>query len=233
MRLVDIGMDSPLLDTVYEELLVPHFPPEEMVTPAELRAGLEAGVLWISAAVTEGRPVGAAVAEWSPHSRVLLLAYMAVRPQARSSGIGGALMAAIHGDWQDRVRPLLTLAEIEHPAAHAPHPDHGDPAARMRFYARHGARALDIPYFQPALRPGAARVPGMVLAVLTTAPELADAHVVPAEPVRDFMTEYFEQTEGGVPEDPATVAMFAAMPPGGIRLLPVDDPAALPRTSLV
>ncbi|MGW2278875.1 GNAT family N-acetyltransferase [Streptomyces sp. NPDC001770] len=235
MQVTDIGLDSPLLDVVYDELLVPNFPAHELVTREELRAGLKSGAQWISAVVREGRPDGVAIAEWSPASRVLLLSYMAVRRDLRSSGIGGALMGEIRTGWQARVHPLLTLAEVEHPAAHRPDGEHGDQTARLRFYARHGARVLDVPYFQPSLRPGAARVPGMVLALLTTAPELADAAdgaaVVPSEPVRGYMTEYFEEAEGSVPDDPATTALFAAMPPGGIALLPIDDIAALPCTT--
>jgi GNAT superfamily N-acetyltransferase len=228
MQISDIGPDSPLLDVVYDELLVPAFPAHELVTPAELRAGLESGLLWISAVVREGRPDGAAIAEWSPQSGVLLLGYMVVRQDLRSSGIGGALMAELLTGWQERVHPLLTLAEIEHPAVHTPDGEHGDQVARLRFYARHGARVLDLPYFQPSLRPGSARVPGMLLGVLATAPELADAAAVPSEPLRIFMTEYFEQTEGRVPDDPATTALFDAMAPGGIKVLPMDDIAALP-----
>ncbi|NUS11611.1 MAG: GNAT family N-acetyltransferase [Streptomyces sp.] len=231
MQVGDVGPDGPLLDAVYDELLVPAFPAHELMTAAEVRAGLESGLLWVSAVVRDGRPDGAAVAEWSPDSGVLLLAYMAVRRDLRSSGVGSALMAEIRSGWQERVRPLLTLAEIEHPAAHAADADRGDPAARLRFYARHGARALDVPYFQPSLRPGAPRVPGMLLAVLTTAPEPADAPAVPSGPVRAFMTEYFQHCEGGVPEDPAAAAMFGAMGPEGIALLPLDDPAALPLTT--
>ncbi|MFD6529132.1 GNAT family N-acetyltransferase [Streptomyces sp. NPDC060184] len=234
MQVTDIGLDSPLLDVVYDELLVPNFPNHELITREELRAGLKSGAQWISAVVREGRPDGAAIAEWSPAGRVLLLSYMAVRRDLRSSGIGGALMAEIRSGWQTRVHPLLTLAEVEHPAAHTPDGEHGDQTARLRFYARHGARVLDVPYFQPSLRPGAARVPGMVLALLATAPELADAAdsaaVVPSEPVRTYMKEYFEEAEGAVPDDPATTALFAAMPPAGIALLPIDDIASLPCT---
>ncbi|MFG1805714.1 N-acetyltransferase [Streptomyces sp. NPDC049040] len=233
MQVSDVGLDSPLLDAVYDELLAPTFPAYELMTLAEVRAGMEAGFLWISAVIRDGRPEGAAVAEWSSHSGVLLLSYMAVRKDLRSSGVGGTLMAEIHTGWQERVHPLLTLAEIEHPAGHTPDPAYGDPTARLRFYARHGTRALDVPYFQPSLRTGAPRVPGVILGVLTTAPELAGAEAVPSEPVRIFMTEYFQGCEGGVPEDPAATALFAAMPPGGIALLPLDDPAALPCTANV
>ncbi|MEU5820617.1 GNAT family N-acetyltransferase [Streptomyces sp. NPDC047803] len=230
MRVIDVGSDDPLLDVVYDELLVPNFPAHELVTPAALRAGLKSGLQWVSAVVRDGRPDGAAVAEWSPDSGVLLLSYLAVRRDLRSGGIGGALLSEVLTGWQQRVHPLLTLAEIEHPAAHSPDDDKGDQSARLRFYARHGARVLDVPYFQPALRPGAARVPGLVLALLTTAPELADADVVPSEPVRAYMTQYFEESEGGVPDDPAATELFAAMVPGGIRLLPMEDVAALPCT---
>lgn len=228
MRVGDIGVDSPLLGAAYEELLVPAFPPHELMTREEMRGGLESGLLWVSAVVREGRPDGVAVAEWSPDSRVLLLSYLAVRRGLRSSGIGGALMEEVRGGWQERVRPLLTLVEFEHPAAHTGDAERGDPSARLRFYARHGARALDLPYFQPRLRPGARRVPGMLLALLAAAPELAGRPSVPSEPVRAFMAEYFQQCEGGVPDDPAAAALFAAMGPDGIRLLPTDDAAALP-----
>lgn len=235
VQVSDIGLDSPLLDTVYGELLVPAFPPDELITPDELRAGLAAGLHFVSAVVRDGRPDGAAVAEWSPAGRVLLLAYMSVRGDVRSGGIGSALMAAVRDTWQERVHPLLTLAEIEHPDAHPSDERRGDPAARLRFYARHGARVLDVPYFQPALRPGTSRVPGMVLGLLATAPELRGADAVPAGPVRLFMTEYLVETEGKVSDDdPATAALFASMEhPGGIALLPMDDPARLPRTTRV
>jgi len=230
MQVTDVGLGDPLLDVVYEELLVPNFPAHELVTPAALRAGLESGLQWVSAVVRDGRPDGAAIAEWSPDSGVLLLSYLAVRRDLRSSGIGGTLLGEVLTGWQQRVHPLLTLAEIEHPAAHTPDGDKGDQSARLRFYARHGARVLDVPYFQPSLGPGAARVPGLVLALLATAPELADAEVVPSGPVRTYMTQYFEETEGKVPDDPATTELFAAMAPGGIRLLPMDDVSALPCT---
>lgn len=231
MQVSAIGLDSPLLDSVYDDLLVPSFTSHELMGRAELRSGLESGLLWISAVVVDGRVDGAAVGEWSPKSRVLLLSYIAVRPGVRSSGIGGLLMEEIRTGWQERVHPLLTLAEVEHPAAHPADEQRGDPGARLRFYARHGCRVLDVPYFQPSLHTGAPRVPGIVLTLLATAPELADAALVPAEPVRIFMAEYFETTEGRVPDDPATTAMFAAMPPDGIKLLPMDDAAALPCTS--
>src|SRR5690606_22793856 len=47
---------------------------------------------------------------------------------------------------------------------------HGDPAARVRFYARRGARVLDLPYVQAPIRAGAEPVPGRLLLVLHAEP---------------------------------------------------------------
>ncbi|MFC4030593.1 N-acetyltransferase [Streptomyces polygonati] len=230
MQVTALDPDHPLLDAVYDDLLVTAFPPDELITRDELRSGLAGGGMLGSLVVAHDRPVGVALGEFSADSGVLLLAYMSVRGDARSGGIGGLLMeSAVRGSWQERLHPLITLAEIEHPAAHAADARRGDPSARLRFYARQGARALDTPYFQPALRPGAARVPGMLLGVLATAPSLAGATAIPSEPVRLFLTDYFVGTEGKVPDDAAARLLFEAVDrPGGIALLPMDDPALLP-----
>ncbi|WP_198545950.1 GNAT family N-acetyltransferase [Actinacidiphila yeochonensis] len=229
MALTEMGPEHPLLERVYDRLLAPAFPADELVSLDELRAGLAEGTSIAALAADGDRPLGVAVGEWSADSRVLLLAYLSVTAETRSQGIGGTLMSAVLGDWQRRLDPLVTLAEVEHPAAHAADPDRGDPAARVRFYARLGARALDLPYFQPALRPGAVRVPGMLLAVLAVEPALREAAAVPGAPVRAWLAEYFEETEGRMPEDAAGRALFDATDrPGGIPLLPLDDPAALP-----
>jgi GNAT superfamily N-acetyltransferase len=229
MPLTDLGPDHPLLEKVYDRLLARAFPADELVALDHLRDGLAGGLTPAVLAVDGDRPLGVAVGEWSPATRVLLLSYVAVDPAARSGGIGRALMATALGDWQRRLEPAVTLAEVEHPAAHTADPDRGDPAARVRFYARLGARALDLPYFQPSLRPGRARVPGMLLTVLAVEPALRDATALPGAPLRTWLTEHFTGTEGRVPEDAAGRALFeAADRPGGILLLPLDDPGVLP-----
>jgi GNAT superfamily N-acetyltransferase len=234
MPLIDIGADHPLLEQAYDRLLVPAFPADELLTLDALRGGLSRGLTPAVLAVDGDRPLGVAVGEWSPGSRVLLLSHLAVDPAARSGGIGRALAAAVLGDWQRRFEPTATLAEVEHPAAHAPDPDRGDPAARVRFYARLGARALDLPYFQPSLRPGRARVPGMLLTALAVEPALREGDALPGAPVHAWLTGYFTAGEGRVPEDPAGRALFeAARRPGGVPLLPLDDTGALPCTRAV
>jgi GNAT superfamily N-acetyltransferase len=231
MRIVEVGSDSLLVGEIYSDLFLQAFNADELVSRDQLQAGLRGGLGILTAVLDrKGRPLAAAFGEWDPDSRVLLLSYIAVHREQRSMGLGGLLMGEIGGAWQDRYHPELTLAEIEHPLAHyrGPNPNHGDNFARMRFYGRHGARALDLPYFQPALRPGAERIYGMVLIALAPLSERERGGFVAAAPVRAFLTGYFLSCEGAVGTDSASRQLWQAVDhPGGIRLLPLDDPAAL------
>jgi GNAT superfamily N-acetyltransferase len=230
VHIVEVGGDGPLLDLVHAELLLPNFHPDEMTAPQALRGAVLEGRCVVSAVVDDAAgPVAAAVGHWDEESRVLLLSYLAVRPDRRSGGLGTLLMKEVGGSWQDRFHPVVTLAEIEHPLAHPARPDHGDPAARLRFYDRHGARALDLPYFQPSLRPGAPRVHGMLLIALAPLPAGPSRCVLAAEPVAAFLTRYLLAGEGRVGTDPASCDLWRAVRrPGGIPLLPLGDPAGLP-----
>ncbi|MFF1838538.1 GNAT family N-acetyltransferase [Streptomyces sp. NPDC058231] len=230
MRVTDIGGSSPLVEVIYNEILRDAFISDELVSCDELRGGLLAGLGVLTAVMDDrGRPLAAAVGEWDPGSRVLLLAYIAVRRERRSEGLGGLLMGEIGGAWQQRYHPEMTLAEIEHPSAHRTDADRGDVLARLRFYERHGARALDLPYFQPSLRPGAERVHGMLLIALAPLPGNGTDGSVDSGPVRAFLTEYFLGCEGAVGTDPASQRLWQAVDrAGGIPLLPLSDPIALP-----
>ncbi|PGH52490.1 N-acetyltransferase [Streptomyces sp. Ru87] len=244
MRVVGIADGDPLLEGVYTRVLLPSFTPDELEPLAWFRRGLAAGTLTVTAVTDDaGEPVAAAVGDWSPESRVLLLAYLAVAPGLRAGGLGGLLLREVTGSWQERFHPRLTLAEVKHPLAHGPDDDHGDPAARLRFYGRHGARALDLPYFMPALRPGAHRIYGMLLIVLAAEPGVVrpaastaengaaenGRAVVRPEVLRDFLAAYLRGTEGDRPPDRAVRDLWAAADrPGGVALLPVDRPGELP-----
>lgn len=254
MRLRDVPAGEagdPLLARVYAELLVPSFPPSELVSLDSLREGLASGNTVVTVAFegdgpdgalaaggaaggdlpVDGTPVGVAVGDWSPDSGVLLLSYLAVSVARRSGGVGSRLMGEVTGAWQDRYRPRLTVAEVEHPAAHDADELRGDPVARLRFYARHRARALDLPYFQPALDPRTGRVYGFLLIVLACREEGRGRRpdTVDPEPVRRFLAEYLLGTEGELGTDPAATALWQAVErPEGIPLLPLDDPGRLP-----
>ena len=151
IRLVD--QESPgaagLLRELHDDVLRPSFRPEEYVSPTVINPAKKLAII---ARADDGLVVGGALGEAYPHSRVLLLGYLAVRPGLRGKGIGSVLMAALKERWLDRDGENLAVLEIDDPRYHAPHPDHGDPAARLRFYGAFGVRLLGIPYFQPRLR---------------------------------------------------------------------------------
>lgn len=231
MRLVDVSGGGALLTAIYDAVLRDAFTADELDPYDTLNRSLSEGSAVVTALVDEqDRPLGAAVGEWSPDCGVLLLAHLAVRRDSRSGGLGTLLMSRVLGSWRTRFQPWITLVEMKHPSAHAREPDHGDPSARLRFYARHGARALDVPYFQPALGPGKSRVYGMILAALHVEPQGAGerAGTVSAELLHAFITAYFESTEGCIATDDATGSLFRAIEEtGAVTLLSLDDPSAL------
>jgi len=223
MQIIEVDGPGPLLDAVYRDILTPSFPPVELCAVG----GMARGDNTVTAVVDDdGTPVAAAVGDWSERSRVQLLSYLAVTPAFRGTGIGGRLLTHVLDAWRARYAPCVVVAEIEHPADHAGSEAYGDPTARARFYARHGAVALDVPYFQPALRPADGRYYGMILILLHHDGPLSG----PA--LREFMVEYLEMTEGAVGTDAATTALLSALdPPGGVRTVPLDDLDAIPRST--
>ncbi|HET8661420.1 MAG TPA: GNAT family N-acetyltransferase [Micromonosporaceae bacterium] len=232
MHVIEVDQPGSLLDAVYTDVLTPAFPADELVTLDSLRAGVgQAGISILAVVDDDGTPTAGAIGEWSPDTGVALLAYLAVSQDARSRGLGGMLLSQAMQSWQQRWHPCALLAEFEHPAAHPASQAYGDPVARLRFYRRHGARGLDLPYFQPALRTETSRVYGVILSVLAlsdkcrgTAPDTAAS-----DPIRRFLIEYLEQTEGKVGEDGACASLFHALErPTGIPLLTFDDPSMLP-----
>jgi len=216
-----------LLDRVFAGLLSSTFTRDELGTVADLRASVEAGLSHVVVALDDaGTPVGVAIGEWSRTTRIMLLAYLAVSPESRSGGIGSLLLSHAFELWRTGYAPRAILAEIEHPAAFPASPERGDPVARLRFYARLGGKALPVPYFQPALGPGRSRVYGLIFAVLWVGPDGAGARpgTLAAEPVRAYLREYLRETEGRVPNDPDTRALFNALDgyPDGIPLVPFE-----------
>lgn len=231
--MVDLDGPGPLLDAVHRDVLLPSFPPAELGSAEELTAEVADGSTVVSAVLDADKtPVAAAVGHWSARARVQLLNYLAVLPSQRGTGVGRQLLRHVLEEWRMAHRPCAILAEVEHPGAHAGSEEHGDPTARLRFYERFGALALDLPYFQPALTPEAGRMYGMTLLVLHLDPELAgpEPGTVSSHPLRMFMLEYLAGTEGSRQDsDAATTALFAAIDrPGGVRTLPLENPVLFP-----
>jgi GNAT superfamily N-acetyltransferase len=196
--------DAPVLAELYEQVLWPAFPPDELDEPwssygsAELSEALPVVVAFDA----YGRVVGGAVGEWYDHSRVVLLAYIATREGARGQGIGGRMLAMAVEEWRAVTDANLVLTEIEDPRFHLPSYG-GDPTERVAFYERHGTRALDAPYFQPRLRPEGRRVYHLLLSVIWAADQalMAGGRGLVASPVRAFLNEYFSASEGVEPDD--------------------------------
>jgi GNAT superfamily N-acetyltransferase len=189
---------APVLAELYERVLKPAFPPDELDEPWSSfdDAKLAAALPVLVARDERGEVLGGAVGEWYPDSEVVLLAYIAVRERARGLGIGGQMLASAVEAWRADTGTKLVLTEIEDPRFHRRR-DGGDPVERVAFYARHGTCALDAPYFQPRLRPDARRVYHLMLSVLWADRTLvrADGRIA-AVPVRAFLREYFAVSEG-------------------------------------
>jgi GNAT superfamily N-acetyltransferase len=217
--------DDDLFDRFYETVLVPAFPPAELVDIEAARAGYRdpaAGGLGVIALV-DGEPVGGALSSHSPSSGVLLLDYLAVRGEMRGRGLGTMLIEHLRTVWCPKLRPRAVLAEVEDPAHHSAS-RYGDPVARLRLYDRAGWSLLPLDYFQPALGPGMSRVRGMLLICLDS-PE----HTVPADAVVAFLDEYMTLCEGAeaVRSDPEYRALrdrAAALGPD-IPLWPISRAA--------
>ncbi|MGP4111471.1 GNAT family N-acetyltransferase [Streptomyces sp. 4N509B] len=209
------------LDAVYRELLEPSFRADELDPLEEVREAVASGDTtgWV-AVDPDGRPLAAALGEWDPELRVGLLAWVAVRPGLRGHGAGGRVLDAALRAWRAAWDPCLILAEVADPAHHAAgEAAHGDPTARLRFYLRRGARALDVPYFQPALGAGRRRVDGMLLLVLHAHPDLGGARpdTVDGAVLRAYLESYQTSAEGAVATDERARRLWRAVDrPGGV-----------------
>jgi len=229
LTVTEVRRTGPLVDRVYAEILAPSFPPAELVTLARLRDGITAGRTTLTVALDgSGTPWGAAVGDWYAPARVVLLSYLASRPGSRGRGVGGQLLDRAIDDWSTAYRPCLVLAEVERPDQHRASLAHGDPVARLRFYQRYRAVALDLPYFQPALRADADRAYGMLLIALHVAePYRRDDGTIAAEPVRRFWAEHLAGTEGEPVDGPAR-RMADALAGEGVAVRPLDAYRQIP-----
>lgn len=192
---------------LHAELLTPAFPRTELVTADEFVAACgRESVEALVAVDADGVWAGTAVAEHFPAADVVLLTWLATSGATRSRGVGGALLAAGLRRWQERWQPAHVLGEVEAASAVPESSEHGDPAARLRFYARHGARLLDIPYVQPPIGPGFPRVPLHLLSLARTE-EPRDDGAVAADPLRRWLTELFADE----PRDAEVEAILASV----------------------
>lgn len=198
------------------------------MTAEEFIAAGEAGDLDVLVARAEdGTPRATIVGE--RYGAGVLVDWLAVSGTTRGGGIGGVLLDAGVRHWLRQDGVAVVLGEVERPDVFTAHPDHGDPVRRLAFYERHGAAVLDMPYYEPPLREGMARLRGLVLVVLAgTDPAPPPRILTTAETagVRDVLLATLGPAEPG---DDETARIHAAVDaPTGLRLLPLADYALTP-----
>lgn len=220
VRIVELeDGDGPDAERVYKEILAPSFPADELCPLDSVREMASAGLGLVWTAVEDDEIVGCALGEWDADLRIMLLAWLAVRPGRRGGGVGGPLLDAAMADWRRRHDPCLILAEVENPQRHHGSEAFGDPMARLRFYTRRGGRVLDVPYFQPALGPGQSRVHDLFLMVLHAHESFAgtDPDTIDATVLRRYLESYEIECEGAIGTDDDAVRLWQALDrPGGV-----------------
>lgn len=219
---VEPASDMRPLETAYVEILAPSFPASELTPRSAFLAQARGGDLVALVAWIDDELCGVIVGERT--GPTMLIAWLAVRADLRGRGVGSALLDAGKEEWMRSPEVELVLAELERPDMHVADEAFGDPRRRLRFYAGHGAAALDLPYYQPSITEGMPRVRGLILALVAsrttaTTPRMLEA--VEAEAVRNYLLETFGSPANA---DAETARIHtAAGAPAGIRLVALDD----------
>jgi GNAT superfamily N-acetyltransferase len=223
--------DRQLLVRLYREVLEPAFAPEELEGIESLASRLtrpgEPGSLVAVALGPDGDVVGGLVADHDRDCRVLLLSYLAVRPDLRGQGIGSRLMRDVVPAWYEARQVLLTLAEVHDPRHWS---DRGDMAvARLRLSERLGARALATRFVQPSLHGDRERVRGFLLLALHVDPSIrlrdGDKEGIPASLLARFVRRYYDDAEGPVSSpDPELASLLARIEQDDLmQLVPLSE----------
>lgn len=206
------------LSRVHELLMSPNFPADELMAVEDLVAGVAAGVAEVRVVGPVDDPIAVAVLETLERTPAVLLAYFATRQDVRGRGVGSALLAELLRGIRADAPGTVVLAEVEHPTHHAPHPMHGDPRARLRFYLRQGGFILDVPYFQPPIDEGQEPVYGMLLLALDPPAELVkDGRLVPEAGLVAALGTIMAAADRT--RHPVAEVLHAAAVPEGVRLL--------------
>jgi GNAT superfamily N-acetyltransferase len=216
----DRTADRKLLRQAREEILRPSFPKEQYVDDDDAP---HVGPLLVAVS-DSGLTLGIAVGEIFSASDALL-GYLAVRPGYRGQNVGNALMTAIVQQWLTDGRQWFI--EVDDPRHYPSREDHGDPAARLRFYHRFGVVAIPIPYFQPRLAPTLDRGAHMILGIVP--PAGVHPRAVSGASVRAFLEVYFAGCEGpGALSDDDLVWLLRWCEVDELPLIPLDDLRHLP-----
>ncbi len=218
-----IVADPVSLVSVYEKLLSPNFPDDELITLDEFLGGVASGSSTVHVVGDPSDPTAVGVFERFEDSPAVLLSYFATRVDQRGRGVGSALLRGLLDAIGEDPDVSVVLAEVEHPSHHAAHDFHGLPDARLAFYGRIGARILDVPYFQAPVRDGGRPVFGMLLLVLDPAGRwVRDGALVPEAGVGAVLASLYRGVE------PELVGSVLEGSSGPIHLFSVDQLAQVP-----
>ncbi|MGB3376764.1 MAG: GNAT family N-acetyltransferase [Microbacterium sp.] len=223
----DVSTDVGELREVHRMLMVPSFRPGELMPEDSFIARFDHGAEAVLAQDKDGRMLGAAVVD--RFRDTVLLEYLVTAPESRGMGIGSGLMSAVLSGW-GRSGSVM-LAEFDRPDVQSPHPLHGDPAARLRFYARFGMLALDLPYFQPPVSEDCSREHGMLLAVFDRDGSTAERGALDATQQR-AVQRYLDDILESADDPEAQRLRAAAAAHGGLRALALDRYAEIARSPL-
>lgn len=227
MRLAEIT-DPDALERAYDDVLVPSFPPSELMPRAWLLDGSAARGVAVVGAYDDGDALVAAAVTEVLCPGAALLTYLAALPASRGSGVGSQLVTRIRDDAIGRGVRLL-LAEVERPDRHEGSPEHGDPSARLRFYERQHAVVLDLPYVQPPISAGETPVRGMLLLALYIAPDALSApHAVDGSLVAAAVAAMLGEEQG---DDVDLAALRVASRRDTVRIRPIADWHSVPVSS--
>lgn len=219
--------DPAELRAAHRMLMVPSFRESELMPEDDFIAQFADRAEAVLARDDSGELVGLAVIE---HFRdAALLQYLVASPRSRGKGIGAGLLSAVIDGWSPAVS--VVLSEFDRPDVQPAHPVQGDPAARLRFYARFGALALDLPYFQPPVSAQTGREHGMLLAVFDVEGTIAARGRLSAAQ-RTAVGAYLDEILDGADDPDAMRLRDAAAADRGIRALPLDEYAEIARSPL-
>jgi GNAT superfamily N-acetyltransferase len=234
-RDLDVDRDCELLDRFHREVLRASFSADELDDVRTLASGLRGGGAaqsLVSVALGgDGDVLGGIVGEVYAPERVLLLAYLAVRPDLRGHGVGTALLEYVRPRWYANPAIRLAVAEVHDPRRWSGIAGE-DPVSRLRFYGRFGARVLGVPFVQPALAAGRTRIEGFLLLAFHVDPAVAvdDGCALPSDLLSRFVRRYYEATEGAHPPyDPELTGLLRVIEERpAIELLPVTGYERVP-----
>ncbi len=231
IEITDPQADPGLLQSLFDTVLRPSFSTDELPSIELLERGaLDGQEQTIVVAVDGDGPACAAVYGRPVGSPVGVLSYLASRPGERGRGLGGRVLTRVL-EIAAASTVEVVLGEVHDPRWYAESADE-QPTARLRFYERHGAAALAVPWMQPRLSPDGDRVRDMLLLAHYATPALLRSGV-PSAWLAAWTEGYYVEEEGTIPDDAEYLALMARMTAAPtIALIPVSGVDSVERLAL-